>query len=435
MASPVLARIDVRGSNADLRAALARPDAGRAGVAAAVHEIIDAVSERGDDAVREYTERFDGVRLDDFRVPEPEWATALERIPPDLREALEFAAAQIRAWHAAQLEPDVVHERSGIRVRERVVPVDRAGCYVPGGRAPLASSLLMTAIPARVASVPEVVVCSPPTRDGTVDDAVLAAAALAEADALYRVGGAQAIAALAYGTESIPRVDVIAGPGNAYVAEVKRLVAPIVGIDGYAGPSEVVIVADGTVDPALVAIDLLAQAEHGPGGAVAVITWEPDVGDAVSAALSELLENAARRDDAAATLANGGRVVLVDDAAQAIDAANAIAPEHLELMCAGAADLVDRVRHAGAVFVGEDVPAVIGDYVAGTNHVLPTAATARFASALRVADFQKHVHVVSLADGALETVAPYVRTLAEREGLTAHADAVRRRTVRTSSSP
>jgi histidinol dehydrogenase len=289
----------------------------------------------------------------------------------------------------------------------------------------------MTAIPARVASVPEVVVCSPPTRDGSVDDAVLAAAALAEADALYRVGGAQAIAALAYGTESIPRVDVIAGPGNAYVAEAKRLVAPIVGIDGYAGPSEVVIVADSTVDPALVAIDLLAQAEHGPGGAVAVITWEPAVGDAVAASLAELLANAARRDDAAATLANGGRVVLVDDAEQAIDAANAIAPEHLELMCAGAADLVGRVRHAGAVFVGEDAPAVIGDYVAGTNHVLPTAATARFASALRVADFQKHVHVVSLADGALEAVAPYVRTLAEREGLEAHADAVRRRTART----
>ena len=435
MATHVLPRTDVRGLTGDLRAQLVRPDPAGAGVADAALEIVAAVRAGGDAAVRELTERFDGCRLDDFGVGAGERDAALARLDPDLRAALEFARDQIVAWHEAQREKEAHHERSGIRVRELVVPVDRAGCYVPGGRAPLASSVLMTAIPARVAGVPEVVVCSPPRADGTVDDTVLAAAALAGVDEMYRIGGAQAIAALAYGTESIRAVDVIVGPGNAYVAEAKRAVAPIVGIDGFAGPSEVAIVADATVDPRWVAADLLAQAEHGPGGAVAVITWDPAVADAVERALDALLTTTRRHDDAAATLTSGGRIVLVDGPDRAMDAANAIAPEHLELMCEDAALLVPLVRHAGAVFVGADAPAVIGDYVAGVNHVLPTAGTARFASALRVADFQKHVHVVSLDDGALERVAPFVRTLAESEGLDAHADAVRLRQARSEAGP
>ena len=435
MATHVLTRTDVRGLTGDLRAQLVRSDPAGTGVASAASEIVAAVRARGDAAVRELTERFDGCRLDDFGVDAAERAAALARLDPDLRAALEFARDQIVAWHEAQREKEAHHERSGIRVRELVVPVDRAGCYVPGGRAPLASSVLMTAIPARVAGVPEVVVCSPPRADGTVDDTVLAAAALAGVDEMYRIGGAQAIAALAFGTESIGAVDVIVGPGNAYVAEAKRLVAPIVGIDGFAGPSEVAIVADATVDPKWVAADLLAQAEHGPGGAVAVITWDVAVADAVERALDELLAATRRHDDAAATLTSGGRIVLVDGPDQAMDAANAIAPEHLELMCEDAALLVPLVRHAGAVFVGADAPAVIGDYVAGVNHVLPTAGTARFASALRVADFQKHVHVVTLDDGALERVAPFVRTLAESEGLDAHADAVRLRQARNGGTP
>jgi histidinol dehydrogenase len=315
-------------------------------------------------------------------------------------------------------------------VRELVIPVDRAGCYVPGGVAPLASSLLMTAVPARVAGVGEVVVCSPPRADGSVDDAVLAAAALADVDELYRAGGAGAIAAMAYGTESIRPVDVIVGPGNAYTSAAKRLVAPVVGIDGFAGPSEVAIVCDATADPALVAADLLAQAEHGPGGAVTVITWDENLAERVEREIDALLSAATRRDFAAQTLAAGGRVVLVEDPGRALDVSNAIAPEHLELMCADADLLVPLVRHAGAVFVGADAPAVIGDYVAGVNHVLPTAGTARFASALRVADFQKHVHVVSLDDGALRRVAPFVRALAGHEGLSAHADAIRLREER-----
>jgi histidinol dehydrogenase len=423
----MLARVDLRGVSGDLRAELARPLPVGDDIDAIVSEIVTDVELRGDAAVREYTLRFSGCDLADNRVSRAELDAALERVEPPVRAALTFARDQILAWHEAQREKEARHERSGIHVHELVVPVDRAGCYVPGGRAPLASSVLMTAIPARVAGVPEVVVCSPPRADGTLDDAVLAAASLAEVDEVYRVGGAQAIAAMAYGTESIRAVDVIVGPGSAYVAAAKRLVAPIVGIDGFAGPSEVAIVADATVDPALVAVDLLAQAEHGPGGAVAVITWDVTVADRVDLAVEALLASSARREDAEATLESGGRVVLVDGPSRAMDAANAIAPEHLELMCEDAPLLVPLVRHAGAVFVGVHASAVIGDYVAGVNHVLPTAGTARFASALRVSNFQKHVHVVTLDRNALLRVAPFVRTLADTEGLSAHFDAIRMR--------
>jgi histidinol dehydrogenase len=242
---------------------------------------------------------------------------------------------------------------------------------------------------------------------------------------VYRVGGAQAIAALAYGTESIGAVDVIVGPGTAYTAEAKRQVATVVAIDSYAGPSEVAVVADATVAPVLVAADMLAQAEHGPGGSAAVITWDEAFASAVEVELRTLL--GARGSDAEGWLRAGGRVVLVEGPEQAMAAANAIAPEHLELMCAGAEDLVRLVRNAGAVFVGVDASAVIGDYVAGVNHVLPTGGTARYTDALRVDDFRKHVHVVSLEAGALTGLAPFVTTLAEAEGLTAHAEAIRLR--------
>ncbi len=306
-------------------------------VGAVVAEIISAVPARGDAALRELTARFDGCELEELRVPPSDLAAALAQLTPALRSALELARDQIVAWHEAQREKEARHERLGIEVHERVIPVDRAGCYVPGGRAPLVSSVLMTALPARVAGVPEVVLCVPPGPDGRVTTAILAAAELASVDEVYRVGGAQAIAAMAYGTETIRPVDVIVGPGNAYVVEAKRQVFGAVGIDGLAGPSEVAIVADDTVDPAWVAADLLAQAEHGPGGAVAVIVWDEAVAERVELALETLLLTATRRDEAEATLTAGGRIVLVDDAPRAIDAANAIAPEHLELMCADAA--------------------------------------------------------------------------------------------------
>jgi histidinol dehydrogenase len=423
----MLARIDLRGTTGDLREVLSRPEAEGPDVSGAVADIIADVRDRGEIAVRELTARLDGVELADPMVGAAEIASALERISPGLRAALELARDQILAWHEAQQEREAQHERLGVQVDERVVPVDRAGCYVPGGRAPLASSVLMTVLPARVAGVPEVLLCSPPDSNGRVNDAILAAAAIAGVDEVFAIGGAQAIAAMAFGAGALRPVDVIVGPGNAYVAEAKRQVFGTVGIDGIAGASEVAIVADESVDPEWVAVDLLAQAEHGPGGAVALIVWDEGVAERVELALDALLVAAERRDEAASTLESGGRVILVDGAARALDAANAIAPEHLELMCADADELVPLVRNAGAVFVGGFAPAVIGDYVAGTNHVLPTGGTARFASALRIADFQKHIHVVRVDAAALARVGPAARAIAEAEGLYAHADSVRMR--------
>jgi histidinol dehydrogenase len=419
----MLARIDLRGT-ADVRAALARPPAADDDVSGAVAEILAAVRTEGDAAVRALNERFNGWG-GEIAVTDAECDAARERLDPELRAALEFARDQIVAWHELQRSAEPEHRRSGVRVRELVVPVDRVGCYVPGGRAPLASSVLMTALPARVAGVGHIALCTPPQPDGTVHDAILAAARLAGVDAVYRVGGAQAIAALAYGTETIGSVDVIVGPGTAYTAEAKRQVAGEVAIDSYAGPSEVAIVADTTASPLLVAADMLAQVEHGPGGSAAVITWD----DAVASAVEDELRGrlGAEGTDAERWLRAGGRVVLVDGPTQAMDAANVIAPEHLELMCADADELVPLVRNAGAVFVGTDASAVIGDYVAGVNHVLPTGGTARYTDALRVDDFRKHVHVVSLEAGALSQLAPYVTKLADTEGLTAHADAIRLR--------
>jgi histidinol dehydrogenase len=423
----MLARVDVRGITGDLRPVLSRPDAGGDDVRATVSEIIASVREGGDAAVAELTARLDGCVLETPVVAPEVLDRALDDLPPDLRMALELARDQILAWHEAQREKEARHVRMGIDVQEHIVPVQRAGCYVPGGRARYPSSVLMTALPARVAGVAEVVLCVPPDAEGSVPSTVLAAARLAGVDVVYRIGGAQAIAALAYGTESIAAVDVIVGPGNAYVAEAKRQVVGAVGIDSLAGPSEIAIVADATVDPEWVAADLLAQAEHGPGGMATLIVWEDDVATRVDLALETLMMTATRRDDAEATLGSGGRVVLVDDSIRAMDAANAIAPEHLQLMCADDELLVAHVRNAGAVFVGPYAPAVLGDYIAGTNHVLPTGGTARFASALRVADFQKHIHIVHADRAALRRVGSAARAIAEEEGLPAHADAVRLR--------
>ena len=424
----VLSRLDLRGC-ADLAGALARPpdafDASDADALTSVRAIIDEVRAGGDAAVRELTERFDGCRIDALRVPAEEVRAALEGTSPELRAALEVAANRIREYHAAQLElPEPAVERDGVTLREVVVPVDRAGLYVPGGRATYPSTVLMTAIPAQLAGVTERVLCVPPAADGTIPAATLAAAALAGVTEVYRIGGAQAIAALAYGTETIRPVDVIVGPGNRYVALAKREVAGTVGIDSFAGPSEVVVVADGSVPPAFAAADLLAQAEHGPGGSAVLVTWDPDAADATDAAIDHLLADAPRRADITATLATGGRIVLVDDALAALDAVNVIAPEHLELLTADPHALVPLVRNAGAVFVGPWAPAALGDYVAGVNHVLPTARTARFASALRVDTFRKHIHVVDATEAGLTALAPHLRALAAAEGLDAHARSV-----------
>ncbi|HZU72283.1 MAG TPA: histidinol dehydrogenase, partial [Acidimicrobiales bacterium] len=394
----------------------------------AVRAIIAEVRQGGDSALRALTERFDGVRIDDIRVPVAALTGALSTIGDELREALEVARASIEAYHRTQLHPDHTHERDGVTVRELVRPVGRAGLYVPGGRARYPSTVLMTAVPARVAGVPELVLCVPPGPDGSVPAATLAAAALAGVDEVYRVGGAQAVAAMAYGTESVRPVDVIVGPGNIYVSLAKQEVAGVVGIpSAFAGPSEVVVVADGSTPADLAAIDVIVQAEHGPDGLAWLVTWSPETADAVSEAVARLVAGAPRRQEIESTLRDGGYAVVVDGPEQAMAVANAIAPEHLELMTSDPEALLAMVRSAGAVFTGVFAPASVGDYLAGPNHVLPTYGSARFASALRVDDFLKHIHVVSLEAAALEKVAPHVEAIAEAEGLSAHAASVRMR--------
>jgi histidinol dehydrogenase len=417
----------------DLRAVLAPPPGADDGPLEAVRAIIARVRDGGDAAVRAATRELDGCDLADPLVPADELAAALAALPAELRAALEFARDQIEAYHRTQVGPTVDgeigrHERSGIVIRDLVRPVERVGCYVPGGRAAYPSTVLMTVVPARVAGVGEVVLCVPPDREGRVPAVTLAAAALAGVDAVYRIGGAQAVAALAHGTETIRPVDLIVGPGNIYVALAKREVAGTVGIEATAGPSEVVVVADASVPPEWVAVDLVAQAEHGPGGSAVLVTWDPAVATAVADAVDAITAASPRRAEIESTLRTGGRVVLVDGAADALAVANAIAPEHLQLMVAEPEALVEGVRHAGAVFCGPWSPASVGDYVAGTNHVLPTGRTARFTSALRVDDFRRHIHVVGLDEAALRGVAPHVAALAAAEGLDAHADTVLLRT-------
>lgn len=427
----MLQRLDLRGATGgDLRASLPRPEAAKEPPVAAVQAILADVRARGDAAVREYTERFDGVTLDSFRVPAAELAEALDAVPPLLREALEAARASILAYHRTQLHEPVDIERDGVRVREIRVPVDRAGLYVPGGRAIYPSTVLMTAVPARVAGVPELVLCVPPASDGAVPVPTLAAAALAGVDEVYRIGGVQAIAAMAYGTESVRPVDVIVGPGNVYVSLAKREVGNegVVGVpSAFAGPSEVVVVADETVPVDFAAIDVMVQAEHGPDGLAWLVTWSEPVADAVSEAVARMVAASPRRREIEATLADGGYAVVVDTPEQAMEVANAIAPEHLELLVADPEALVPLVRHAGAVFTGAYAPASVGDYLAGPSHVLPTSGSARFAGALRVDDFCKYVHVVSLDEQTLARVAPHVAAIAEAEGLAAHAESVRMR--------
>ncbi|MBV8559811.1 MAG: histidinol dehydrogenase, partial [Acidimicrobiia bacterium] len=381
----MLARLDLRGADTDVGDRLPRPDLGGAAPVEAVREILAEVKKRGDAALREYTERFDGVTLDGLSIGPAALDAALAATPAPLREALEAAGDAILAYHRSQRGADAVHERDGITVRELARPVDRAGVYVPGGRAPLLSTVLMTAIPARVAGVREVSVCTPPGPDGRVPDGILAAAALAGVDDVHPVGGAQAVAALAYGTETIRKVDVIVGPGNVYVATAKREVGAegAVGLPAaFAGPSEVVVVADETTPPEYAAIDLVVQAEHGPDGLAWLITWSPETAEVVSDAVARLVAQSPRRADLEATLDGGGYAVLVDGPEQAAAVANAIAPEHLELMNDAPEGLLPLIRNAGAVFCGPYAPASVGDYIAGPSHVLPTFGTARFASAL-----------------------------------------------------
>lgn len=425
----LLTRIDLRGVTGPIHDRLPKPEiVDDEQAAAAVRRILAEVRDEGDAGLRAATERFDRVRIDDIRVPPEEVKAALDAIPAGLRQALETAHDNITHYHRSQLHPDSRYERQGVVIRELRRPVDRAGCYVPGGRAPLASTVLMTAVPARVAGVAQVAVCSPPGPDGRLAPSILAAAAIAGVDEVYRVGGAQAIGALAYGTQSVPAVDVIVGPGNRYVAIAERLVAGegAVGVpSAFTGPSEVAVIADGTSEPSYAAVDLVVQAEHGPDGLAYLITWDEEAAERIEQEVQRITTESPRRADIEATLARGGYAVLVDGPAQAVDVANVVAAEHLEVMCADPESFVEKIRCAGAVFLGPLAPASAGDYAAGPNHVLPTARSARFGSALRVDDFCRHIHVVDVDRQGFDRLAPAVEALAVSEGLAAHADSVR----------
>ena len=422
----MLSRIDLRGRSEIAESLLSRPGLSDGALLDTVREVIGEVRRTGDQALYELTERFDGVRLDSLVVPSDAAVRALADLDRNLRDALEMTEVAVRHHHESRLGTDRTASDRGLRIRTVVQPVGRAGCYVPGGQAAYPSTVLMTAVVAHVAGVEDVVVCVPPGTNGAVAESTLAATAIAGVDTVHPVGGAQAIAAMAYGTETIRPTDVIVGPGNAYVALAKREVAGVVGVpSAFAGPSEVVVVADGTVPAEFVAVDLCAQAEHGPDGMAWLVTWDEKVANGVDEALSRVIDWAPRTNVIVSALSTGGRCVLVEDKEQALDVVNAIAPEHLQLMVTDSETMAERVRNAGAVFCGPWSPASLGDYVVGPSHVLPTAGSARFSSALTVEDFTKDMHIVTADSDALRRLGPQVEVIAVAEGLDLHAESIR----------
>ncbi len=391
----------------------------------AVSAILEDVRSRGDAAVREYTLRFDGIDLEpnSWSLDSGVWQAALHRIDHKLCAALSRAVDRVRAFHEHQRDPGFhLTEGDGSLIGTRVTPLDRVGLYVPGGKASYPSSVIMNAVPALVAGVQEIIAVVPPTG---ATDAVLAACALSGVTRIFRVGGAQAIAALAYGTATIPRVDKIVGPGNRWVAEAKRQVVGEVGIDMIAGPTEVLIIADSTARPARVAADLVAQAEHDQDAVCWCVTTDPTLADALPAALESALAAAPRAEIAREAIERNGLVILVPEMRDAIEVANRRAPEHLEIVAEGAERIAASVRHAGAIFLGDDTPEPVGDYIAGPSHVLPTGGTARYASPLGVYDFVKRTSIVRYTRARLASDAEAIIALAEAEGLWGHAQAIR----------
>ncbi|MBR1828425.1 MAG: histidinol dehydrogenase [Atopobiaceae bacterium] len=412
---------DERLSRADLDRSGALPRS----IMDAAEAIVDDVRARGNEAVREYCLRFDGSCPDSFRVPDEVVQGALDMVDLEFLQALKLAANQIRDFHEREREQSWFTTRpDGTILGVKVTPVPSAAVYVPGGRAQYPSTVLMDTLPAKVAGVPRVVMVTPPQKDGSLSAYTLAAAAVAGVDEVYAVGGAQAIGAVAYGTESIPQVAKIVGPGNAYVASAKRYVSGDVGIDMIAGPSEVCVLADGTADPAIVAADLMAQAEHDPLAACYLVTDAPELPKEVLEAIEVLVSQSPREDITRASLADKGVIVACDSLDAAIDAVNLIAPEHLELHCADAFSLLGRIQNAGAIFVGPWSSEPLGDYVAGPNHTLPTGGTARFSSPLAVEQFIKKSSIIQYSQAALVADAPAIIAIADHEGLWAHARSV-----------
>ena len=387
-----------------------------------VTDIIKTVRARGDAALLEYCEKFDKARLDSLVVTEDEIDEAMNLVEPKFLEILEKAAKNIRKFHERQVRNSfIINDEDGIVVGQKVIPVDRAGLYVPGGTAAYPSTVLMDSIPAKIAGVREVVMVTPPSKDGKVNPVILAAARIAGIDRIFKVGGAQAIAALAYGTESVPKVDKIVGPGNAYVAEAKKQVFGAVSIDMIAGPSEILVVADGASNPKTVAADLLSQAEHDRMASAVLVTDSAELAEAVSAELEIQIPQLERAEIARASIDNNGKIIVAPTLMCAIEIANEIAPEHLELCVDNPFDYLDKIRHAGSIFMGRYCPEALGDYLAGPNHTLPTSGTAKFSSPLSVDDFVKKTQYTYYTKDALAKVSDDVAFFANKEGLGAHA--------------
>ncbi|MBQ1706782.1 MAG: histidinol dehydrogenase [Acutalibacteraceae bacterium] len=404
----------------------ARPDM-KTGVENVVADIIANVRARGDAALFEYCRKFDKAELTTLEVSEAEIDEAFDVIG-DFRRVLERAAANITKFHEKQLRNSfIINDEDGIVMGQKVIPMDKAGLYVPGGTAAYPSTVLMDAVPAKIAGVGELVITTPPGPDGKVNPYVLAAAKVAGVDRILKVGGAQAIAALAYGTETVPKVDKIVGPGNAFVAEAKKQVFGIVSIDMIAGPSEVLCVADAKSDPRHVAADLLAQAEHDKNASAVLVTDSMELAEQVAAEVDRQLKTLPRTEIATASIENNGKIIVADDLRQAIDIANEIAPEHLELHMDNPFDYLDAVRHAGSIFMGRNCPEPLGDYFAGPNHTLPTLGTAKFSSPLSVDDFVKKTQYTYYTRDALSRVYEDIADFADHEGLHGHARSIRSR--------
>ena len=387
-----------------------------------VADIIKNVRERGDAALYEYCEKFDRAKLSCLAVSEAEIEEAMNTVEPEFIEILKKAAANIRKFHEKQVRNSfIINDENGIVIGQKVIPVDRAGLYVPGGTAAYPSTVLMDSIPAKIAGCREVVMVTPPGSDGKVNPVILAAAKIAGIDRIFKVGGAQAVAALAYGTESVPRVDKIVGPGNAFVAEAKKQVFGQVSIDMIAGPSEILVVADGKSNARHVAADLLSQAEHDRMASAVLVTDSAELAKAVSDELERQIPQLSRAEIARESIDRNGKIIVAPDLMCAIDIANEIAPEHLELCVDNPFDYLDSIRHAGSILMGRNCPEALGDYFAGPNHTLPTSGTAKFSSPLSVDDFVKKTQYTYYTKDALGRVAKDVAFFAEKEGLTAHA--------------
>ena len=391
-------------------------------VADTVSEIIKTVREKGDSALFAFCEKFDKVKLSSLEVSAEEIEAAFLAVEPEFVEILKEAKENIYAFHSRQVRNSfLINEKDGVVIGQKVIPIEKVGLYVPGGTAAYPSSVLMNAIPAKIAGCSEIVMVTPPSADGSVNPAILAAAKVAGVDRIFKVGGAQAVAALAYGTESVPAVDKIVGPGNAFVAEAKKQVFGRVAIDMIAGPSEILVVADSTCNPVYVAADLLSQAEHDKNATAVLVTDSKELANATAEELERQLSLLSREEIARTSVENNGKIIITKDIDEAIEVANALAPEHLEICVDEPFKYLDKIRHAGSVFMGKYCPEALGDYFAGPNHTLPTSGTARFSSPLSVDDFVKKTQFSYYTEDALAKVASKVEYFAKKEGLTAHA--------------